>query len=64
MWGGLHGEFCSSTRTELAAAVMALLQPVPLHIASDSLGMITKGLKLIHTARQRVERKDRYQWTL
>ena len=50
MWGSLPGLGCSSTRTELAAALMALLSARPVHIARDSKAMIDKASKLIKAA--------------
>ena len=50
MWNSLPGLGCSSTRTELAAVIMACIHPQPLHIASDSKAMIDKAQMLIRHA--------------
>ena len=50
MWGNMSGQESHSTRTELAAVLIAMLRPIPLHIASDSQAMIDKANMLIDAA--------------
>ena len=50
MWGNMTGQHSHSTRTELAAVLVAMLRPIPLHIASDSQAMIDKANFLMDQA--------------
>jgi hypothetical protein len=50
MWAGLQGNSVSSTRTELAAIVVASLWNMVLHIGTDSLAVVRKATFLISTA--------------
>jgi hypothetical protein len=50
MWAGLRGNSVSSTRTELAAIVVACMWPIALHIGTDSLAVVRKAGYLIRTA--------------
>ena len=50
-WAALEGQMCSSTRAELAAACVALLANMPIHIASDSKSMVEKAGKIIQFAK-------------
>ena len=50
MWGHMAGQQCHSTRTELAALLIAMLRPIPLHIATDSAALITKAEQLMDAA--------------
>ena len=43
--GGLHG---SSTRTELAAAIIAIAANGPIHIGTDRQAMLDKASKILH----------------
>ena len=45
MWGRMTGQHAHSTRTELAALLIARLRPIPLHIATDSQALIDKAEK-------------------
>ena len=45
-WASLPGQRCSSTRTELAAAVVSLLRNKAIHIGTDSAAMLQKARKL------------------
>jgi hypothetical protein len=64
MWGGLAGLRASSTRTEIAAAVMGLTLNLPLYIGSDSQSMIAKATYLIHKAHQWNARTGASTWTI
>ena len=44
-WSPMFGQWFSSTRIELAGAIMASLIQVPVHIASDSLAVVKKATK-------------------
>ena len=50
MWGHMAGQQCHSTRTELAARLIAMLRPIPLHIATDSAALIHKAEYLMDAA--------------
>ena len=50
MWGNMTGQHAHSTRTELAAVLVAMLRPIPLHLASDSQAMIDKANILMNQA--------------
>ena len=47
LWGTLTGHGGSSTRSELAAAIIALVAPGPVHIGTDSQAMMDTMIKLI-----------------
>ena len=49
-WNKTIGQRCSSTRMELSAWIMALMQPWAVHFATDSASMKSKGDKLIKAA--------------
>ena len=55
LWGTLTGHCGSSTRSELAAAIIALVAPGPIHIGTDSQAMMDTMEKLIawHANKQR-----------
>ena len=50
-WGPLAGFSTSSTRNELAAAIMGLMFPRPVHIGSDSESFVNKANFLLRAAR-------------
>ncbi len=55
--GGFGG---SSTRTELAAAIVAILANGPVHIGSDSQAFIDKGSDILH--KLRIGKPINYNW--
>jgi ribonuclease HI len=48
IWAPLPGPLCSSTRTELAAATLAVSAPGPIHIASDSRNFICLARNILN----------------
>ena len=50
MWACMNGQHAHSTRTELAALLVAMLRPIPLHIATDSQALIDKATKIMDAA--------------
>ena len=50
MWANMAGQHAHSTRTEIAAVLIAMLRPVPLHLGSDSQAMIDKANFLMNAA--------------
>ena len=50
MWGHMGVQHSHSTSTELAALLVAMLRPIPLHIATDSQALIDKAGFLIQAA--------------
>ena len=51
-WGPLAGFATSSTRNELAAAILALMFPRPVHIGSDSKAFVDKANYLLRAAKK------------
>ena len=45
--GTLVGQFGSSTRAEIAGGIAALLQPIPVHIGTDSEAFLVKASQII-----------------
>jgi hypothetical protein len=45
LWGPLCGNGCSSTRAELAAGIIAMSGPGPIHLASDSSAFLKRARK-------------------
>ena len=43
MWGHMAGQHGHSTKSELAAVLVAMIRPIPLHIATDSQALIKKA---------------------
>ena len=58
----MKGTWFSSTRIELAAAIMASLAEIPIPIASDSLSFVTKATKLIAEATRRMKNQTTTWW--
>ena len=50
MWANMAGQHAHSTWTEIAAVLIAMLRPVPLHLGSDSQAMIDKANFLMDEA--------------
>ena len=46
--GAIRGLFASSTRVELAGAIVSLLRQEPIHLASDNAAVVDKGMKLLN----------------
>ena len=63
MWGNMTGQHAHSTRTELAALLVAMLRPIPLHIATDSQAMIDKADFLMDQALLWQLRMGTEEWT-
>lgn len=61
-WSPMKGSLFSSTRIELAAAIMAALVRKPMHMASDSLSVVTKFNKLIADATRRMKNQATTWW--
>ena len=47
LWCPFNTLLNSSTRTELAAAIVAILPPVPVHIGIDNAAVVGKGSQII-----------------
>ena len=58
LWCPFNSSLNSSTRCELAAAILALLSPYPLNIGIDNATVVGKGNEIIHRRRRR-EAEDR-----
>ena len=58
--GGLAG---SSTRTELAAAILALAANGPIHLGTDSQAFMDRAIKVIGNVRKASKRKRHWQMT-
>ena len=56
--GGLAG---SSTRTELAAAIIAMSAHGPIHLASDSKSFVKRALKLVNQLKNGVDKPRRWK---
>ena len=52
LWGGVFGPMSDSTRTEIAAGLLALSGPGPVHFASDSLNFVRDATRILEGARQ------------
>ena len=47
LWGGVFGPMSDSTRTEIAAGLLALSGPGPVHSASDSLNFVRDATSIL-----------------
>ena len=61
MWGALPGGKTSSTRTELAAGLVAATAPIPVHQATDSMSYCRMANKI--TNGQKVKRRKPWAMT-
>ena len=57
LWCSFNADLNSSTRCELAAAILALLPPRPINIGIDNATVVGKGNEIIQHARRREEEK-------
>ena len=49
LWGGVFGPMLDSTRTEIAAGLLALSGPGPIHFASDNLNFVRDANRILNT---------------
>ena len=59
LWCSFNASLNSSTRCELAAAIIAMIAPRPVHIGIDNQTVVGKGTEIIQHERRRQE-EDRY----
>ena len=60
LWCAFNSSLNSSTRCELAAAILALLAPKPANVAIDNANVVQKGNEIIaHARRQEEEERSR-----
>ena len=60
LWCPFNSLVNSSTRTELAAAIAAIIPPVPVHIEIDNAAMVGKGSQIIryYDEKQGMKRRE------
>ena len=59
LWCPFNSSLNSSTRCELAAAIIAMLGPYPVNIGIDNVNVVLKGNEIIqHERRREKEEKD------
>ena len=62
LFGKLPGQRYSSTRTEVAGLISAIIEPVAVHVGLDNAAAVKKATNLLGEASRRVNHDDEHWW--